>query len=647
LGGASGGRVIAPSSTAASFPIDTESAAIGRQAFFGSATKMNLRNIAIIAHVDHGKTTLVDRLLQQSGAFRDNQRIAERVMDSSDLEKERGITILAKVTSIVWKDARINIVDTPGHADFGGEVERILSMVDGAIVLVDAAEGPMPQTKFVVGKALKIGLKPIVAINKVDRPDARITEVVNDVFDLFAALDATDGQLDFPILYGSSKQGWMLETPEGEKSGMAPLFDLVLRHVPAPQIGAGGLRMLGTLLEANPYLGRLITGRIFSGVIRPNQAVKVLDREGNVIEQGRVSKILAFRGIERASVEEAEAGDIVAIAGLPKFNVADTLCAIDVNEALQAQPIDPPTLTMTFMVNDSPLAGTEGDKVTGRVIGDRLFKEAEGNVALRISRAPASDSYVVSGRGELQLAILIETMRREGFELAVSRPKVVFQKDAATGQLLEPIEEVVIDVDDEHSGIVVQKMAERKAEMVEMRPSGGGRLRLVFYAPTRGLIGYQSELLTDTRGTAIMNRLFHNYAPFKGDIPGRRNGVLIANESGEAVAYAMWKLEDRGPMMIEPGAKVYRGMIVGEHTRYNDLEINVLKGKQLTNIRAAGKDEAVRLTPPIRMTLEKALAYIGDDELVEVTPRSIRLRKAILDPNDRKRAERAKQAIAG
>jgi GTP-binding protein len=608
---------------------------------------MNLRNIAIIAHVDHGKTTLVDRLLQQSGAFRDNQRVAERVMDSSDLEKERGITILAKVTSIVWKDLRINIVDTPGHADFGGEVERILSMVDGAIVLVDAAEGPMPQTKFVVGKALKIGLKPIVAINKVDRPDARITEVVNDVFDLFAALDATDEQLDFPILYGSSKQGWMSDSPQGERQGMAPLFDLVVRHVPKPQIAAGGLRMLGTLLEANPYLGRLITGRIFSGTIRPNQAVKVLDRQGNIIEQGRVSKILAFRGIERAPVDEAEAGDIVAIAGLPNFNVADTLCATDVNDALQAQPIDPPTLSMTFMVNDSPLAGTEGDKVTGRVIGDRLVKEAEGNVALRINRAPGSDAYVVSGRGELQLAILIETMRREGFELAVSRPKVVFQTDDATGQLLEPIEEVVIDVDEEHSGIVVQKMAERKAEMIEMRPSGGDRLRLVFHAPTRGLIGYQSELLTDTRGTAVINRLFHAYAPFKGEIAGRRNGVLISNESGEAVAYAMWKLEDRGPMMIEPGAKVYRGMIVGEHTRDNDLEINVLKGKQLTNIRAAGKDEAVRLTPPIRMTLEKALAYVEDDELVEITPKSIRLRKAILDPNDRKRAERAKQAIAG
>jgi GTP-binding protein len=606
---------------------------------------MKLRNIAIIAHVDHGKTTLVDRLLQQSGAFRDNQRVAERVMDSNDLERERGITIMAKATSIAWKDTRINIVDTPGHADFGGEVERILSMVDGAIVLVDASEGPMPQTKFVVGKALKIGLRPIVAINKVDKPDARVSEVVNEVFDLFAALDATDEQLDFPILYGSAKQGWMADSPDGPKEGMAPLFDLVMKHVPPPATTEeGGFRMLGTLLEANPYLGRLVTGRIFAGSAKPNQSVKVLDRKGNVVEQGRISKILAFRGIERTPIEEAGAGDIVAIAGLEKFNVADTLCAPEVVEPLQAQPIDPPTLSMTFLVNDSPLAGTEGDKVTSRVIRARLYKEAEGNVALKVEDTPGADAYVVSGRGELQLAILIETMRREGFELGVSRPKVVFQKDEATNQLLEPIEEVVIDVDEEHSGIVVQKMAERKAEMVEMRPSGGNRLRLVFHAPTRGLIGYQGELLTDTRGTAIMNRLFHAYAPWKGEIMGRRNGVLIANESGESVAYAMWKLEDRGPMMIEPGCKVYRGMIVGEHTRENDLEINVLKGKQLTNIRAAGKDEAVRLTPPIKMTLEKALAYIEDDELVEVTPKSIRLRKALLDPNERKRAFRAKES---
>ena len=604
---------------------------------------MNLRNIAIIAHVDHGKTTLVDRLLQQSGAFRENQRVAERVMDSNDLEKERGITIMAKVTSVAWKDARINIVDTPGHADFGGEVERILSMVDGAIVLVDASEGPMPQTKFVVGKALKIGLKPIVAINKVDRPDARVNEVINEVFDLFAALDATDEQPDFPILYGSGKMGWMAESPDGPQEGMAPLFDLVLRHVPPPKVEDGSFRMLGTLLEANPYLGRLVTGRVFAGSVKPNQAVKVLDRKGNVVEQGRVSKILAFRGIERTPIEEAEAGDIVAIAGLEKFNVADTLGAPDVTEPLQAQPIDPPTLSMTFLANDSPLAGTEGDKVTSRVIRARLMKEAEGNVALRVEDSPGGESFIVSGRGELQLAILIETMRREGFELGVSRPKVVLQKDES-GQLLEPVEEVVIDVDEEHSGVVVQKMAERKAEMIEMKPSGGNRLRLVFYAPTRGLIGYQSELMTDTRGTAILNRLFHAYAPYRGEIAGRRNGVLVSNDQGEAVAYAMWKLEDRGPMMIEPGQKVYRGMIVGEHTRDNDLEINVLKGKQLTNIRAAGKDEAVRLTPPIKMPLERALAYIEDEELVEVTPKSIRLRKAILDPTERKRAERTKES---
>ncbi len=607
---------------------------------------MAMRNIAIIAHVDHGKTTLVDRLLQQSGAFRENQKVAERVMDSNELERERGITILAKATSVLWKGTRVNIVDTPGHADFGGEVERILSMVDGAIVLVDAAEGPMPQTKFVVGKALKIGLKPIVCINKVDRSDARAREVVNHVFDLFAALDATDAQLDFPIVYGSSKQGWMAASPDGPKdAGMAPLFDLVVRHVPPPRIESGSFRMLGTLLEANPYLGRVVTGRIFAGSVKSNQTVKVLDRKGNLVEQGRISRILAFRGIERVPIEEAEAGDIVAIAGLPRFNVADTLGALDVTEPLQAQPIDPPTLSMTFMVNDSPLAGTEGDKVTSRVIRDRLLKEAEGNVALKVAPAPNSDAFVVSGRGELQLGILIETMRREGFELAVSRPRVVFQPDEA-GNLLEPIEEVIVDVDEEHSGIVVQKLSERRAELIEMRPSSGGRLRLVFYAPTRGLIGYQGELLTDTRGTAVMNRIFHAYAPYKGPIPGRRNGVLISNDDGEAVAYAMFHLEDRGPMMIEPGWKVYRGMIVGEHTRENDLELNVLKGKKLTNIRAAGKEEAIRLTPPIRMTLEKALAWIADDELVEVTPRSIRLRKAILDPTSRKRADRAKAEVA-
>ena len=607
---------------------------------------MNLRNIAIIAHVDHGKTTLVDELLKQAGSFRENQRVTERAMDSGDIEKERGITILAKATSVEWKDTRINIVDTPGHADFGGEVERILSMVDSAIVLVDAAEGPMPQTKFVVGKALKVGLKPIVVINKIDRPDARHIEVVNEVFDLFAALDATDEQLDFPILYGSGRDGWVSENPEGPKDQkLAPLFDLIVRHVPAPTVHPGPFRMIGTLLESNPFLGRIITGRIESGTLKPNQAVKVLSRDGSVVENGRVSKILAFRGLERQPIDEAQAGDIVAIAGLSKGTVADTFCDPAVTEPLQAQPIDPPTVTMSFIVNDSPLAGTEGDKVTSRVIRDRLLREAEGNVALRIEESSEKDSFFVSGRGELQLAVLIETMRREGFELAVSRPRVVMQKDEA-GNLLEPVEEVVIDVDEEHAGVVVQKMSERKAEMVELRPSGGNRQRLVFHAPTRGLIGYQSELLTDTRGTAVMNRLFHAYEPYKGELAGRTNGVLISNEAGESVAYAMWNLEDRGPMVIDAGVKVYQGMIIGIHSRDNDLEVNVLKGKKLTNIRAAGKDEAVRLTPPIRMTLERALAWIQDDELVEVTPKSIRLRKLYLDPNERKRFEKSAK-VAG
>ena len=605
---------------------------------------MSLRNLAIIAHVDHGKTTLVDRLLQQSGAFRENQRVAERAMDSNDLERERGITILAKVTSIDWHGTRINIVDTPGHADFGGEVERILNMVDGALVLVDAAEGPLPQTKFVVSKALKVGLKPIVVINKVDRPDARPTTVVNEVFDLFAALDASEEQLDFPILYGSAKEGWMAASPDGPKDqGMAPLFDLVTRHVGEPIIEDGPFRMLGTILEANPYLGRVVTGRISSGAVKPNQNVKVLDRTGRLIEEGRLTKVLAFRGLDRTGVEEASAGDIVAIAGLPEATVSHTICAPEVTQPLPAQPIDPPTLAMTFRINDSPLAGTEGDKVQSRVIRERLLREAEGNVALRISESTEKDSMEVAGRGELQLGILIETMRREGFELSVSRPKVLFDRDPS-GELLEPIEEVVVDVDEEHSGIVVQKLSERKAEMTEMRPSGGGRVRLVFHAPTRGLIGYQGELLTDTRGTAVMNRLFHDYGAYRGDIVGRRNGVLISNDQGEAVAYALWNLEDRGPMMIEPGWKVYRGMIVGEHTRGNDLEVNVLKGKKLTNIRTHSKDEAVRLIPPIQMTLEKALAYINDEELVEVTPKAIRLRKKLLDPNDRKKADRVKEA---
>jgi GTP-binding protein len=607
---------------------------------------MDIRNIAIIAHVDHGKTTLIDVLLRQSGSFRENQQVADRVMDSSDLERERGITILAKCTSLLWKGVRINIVDTPGHADFGGEVERILNMVDGVVVLVDAAEGPLPQTKFVTGKALKLGLRPIVLVNKCDRPDARPHEVHDEIFDLFAALDADDGQLDFPTLFASAKQGWAAESLEAERKDMAPLFDLVLRHVPPPAVVADApFRMLATTLEANPYLGRVLTGRILSGSVKSNMAVKALSRDGRVIETGRISRVLAFRGVDRQPVEQADAGDIVALAGLSEATVADTICDPAAMDAIPAQPIDPPTLAMTFSVNDSPLAGTEGDKVTSRVIRARLMREAEGNVALRISETDGKDAFEVAGRGELQLGILIETMRREGFELSISRPRVVYRTDSETGQQLEPIEEVTIDVDEEHSGVVVQKLSERKGELAEMRPSGGGKQRIVMIVPTRGLIGYQSEFLTDTRGTGVINRMFHAYAPFKGSIASRHTGVLISNAQGEAVAYALWNLEDRGPMLIHPQTKVYQGMIVGEHTRGNDLEVNVLKGKQLTNIRAAGKDEAVRLTPPIQMTLERALTYIEDDELVEVTPKSIRLRKKLLDPNERKRAE--KQAAAG
>ncbi len=607
---------------------------------------MNLRNVAIIAHVDHGKTTLVDQLLKQAGSFRENQQVAERAMDSNDLERERGITILAKCTSVLWNDLRINIVDTPGHADFGGEVERILSMVDGVVLLCDAAEGPLPQTKFVLGKALKLGLRPIVVINKVDRPDGRPHEVHDEVFDLFASLDASNEQLDFPTLFASGRNGWATTDLEnGARETLTPLFELIRDHVPAPKVEEDlPFSMLATTLEANPYLGRILTGRILTGSVKANMAVKSLSRDGKLIENARISKVLAFRGLERVPVDEAHAGDIVALAGMTNTTVADTICAPEVTEPLAAQPIDPPTLAMTFSVNDSPLAGREGDKVTSRMIRDRLFREAEGNVALRISDTEGGDAFEVAGRGELQLGILIETMRREGYELAISRPRVLFKTDPLNGQRLEPIEEVVVDVDEEFSGTVVQKMSERKADLIEMRPSGGNKTRIVFHAPSRGLIGYQGEFLTDTRGTGIMNRLFHGYAPFKGAIAARRTGVLISNSDGTAVAYALWNLEDRGPMLIDPGVPVYQGMIIGEHTRGNDLEVNVIKGKQLTNIRTTSKDEAVRLTPPIQMTLEKALSYIADDELVEVTPKSIRLRKRYLDPNERKRHSRAAEA---
>ena len=600
---------------------------------------MELRNIAIIAHVDHGKTTLVDGLLKQSGTFRDNQKVETCAMDSNELERERGITILSKCTSVEWKGTRINIVDTPGHADFGGEVERIMSMVDGAILLVDSSEGPMPQTKFVLGKALKVGLKPIVVINKADKPDARVDDVLNEVFDLFVSLNATDEQLDFPVLYASGRNGWAVKDLSEEKKDLSVLFDLIISKVPAPICyPEKPFSMLATTLELDKFIGRMLTGKIYSGKVKAGDMVKVLTHGNKEIERFRITKIMAYRGLTRQSLDEAYAGDIVAISGVAKGTVADTICDFAVTEAIEAQPIDPPTLVMTFSVNDSPLAGREGDKGTSRVIAERLQKEAEGNIALKISTTQNSDAFEVAGRGELQLGVLIETMRREGFELSISRPRVVFHKDE-NGSLLEPIDEVVVDVDEEFSGNVVEKMGMRRAELVEMIPAqAGNKVRLIFHAPTRGLIGYHSEFLTDTHGTGVMNRSFYEYEPYKGEIEGRRNGVLISSEDGTAIAYSLWKLEDRGPMFIDPNVPVYVGMIIGEHTKPNDLEVNPCRSKQLTNIRAAGKDEAISLTPPRRISLEEGLSYIQDDELLEVTPKTIRLRKRILDPITRKRS---------
>ncbi len=603
----------------------------------------SIRNVAIIAHVDHGKTTLIDQMLKQSGTFRDGQQVEECVMDSGDLERERGITILAKCTSVTRDNLRINIVDTPGHADFGGEVERVLSMVDGVVLLVDSAEGPLPQTKFVLGKALKLGLKPIVVINKIDRGDARPDEVHNEVFDLFAALDATDEQLDFPTFYASGRDGWATTSLEDPRENLNPLFECITNHIPEPDVDPeAGFSMLASILEADPFLGRILTGRVYSGTAKVGMPIKALNLNGDVLEQGRLTKLLAFDGVKRVPVEEAQAGDIVAIAGIEKATVSDTIGSLEINTPVPSTPIDPPTMAVTIGVNDSPLAGQEGSKVTSRMIRDRLFKEAEGNVAIRVSEADSKDAFEVAGRGELQLGVLIETMRREGFELSVSRPRVLFKEE--DGQKLEPYEEVVVDVDDEHSGVVVEKISLRKGEMSDMRPSGGGKTRIVFHVPSRGLIGYQGEFLTDTRGTGTMNRLFHEYGPFKGEIAGRRNGALIALDKGEAVAYAIFNLQDRGVMFINPADKVYEGMIVGEHSRDNDLEINVLKGKQLTNIRTTSKDEAIRLTPPVKMTLEQMISYIQDDELVEVTPNNLRLRKIALDSNERKKLSRAKKA---
>jgi GTP-binding protein len=606
---------------------------------------MPLRNVAIIAHVDHGKTTLVDQLFRQSGTFRDNQRVEERAMDSNDLEKERGITILAKCTSIEWEGTRINIVDTPGHADFGGEVERILSMVDGVILLVDSSEGAMPQTKFVTGKALALGLRPIVVVNKIDRPDERTQEVLDEVFDLFVSLEATDEQLDFPVLFASGRNGYASEDAQARSGTLQPLFQKIVDHVPAPSADPDGpFKFLVTLLDRDNFLGRILTGLVYSGTVKTNMPIHALDPDGKVVETGRASKIMAFRGLERVPVEEANAGDIISIAGLTTATVANTIADPTVAEPLHAQPIDPPTLSMRFAVNDSPMAGREGSKVTSRMIRDRLFREAESNVAIKVTESADKDSYEVAGRGELQLGVLIETMRREGFELGISRPRVLFREDE-NGAKTEPYETVVIDVDEEYSGTVVEKMAIRKAELTDMRPSGGGKTRITFSAPSRGLIGYHGEFLSDTRGTGIMNRLYEKYGPHKGNIEGRKNGVLISNGAGEANSYALGPLEERGILFVGHGEALYEGMVIGENAKTDDLEVNPMKAKQLTNFRASGgKDDAIRLTPPKKMTLEQAIAYIDDDEMVEVTPKSIRLRKRHLDPHERKRASRAKAA---
>lgn len=598
-----------------------------------------LRNIAIIAHVDHGKTTLIDSLMKQSGMFRENQAVDERVMDSNDLEKERGITILAKPTSIQWGDVRINIIDTPGHADFGGEVERVLHMADGVILLTDAAEGPMPQTKFVLGKALKQGLRPIVIINKVDRPDGRPDEVVDEVFDLFVALDANDEQLDFPILYASGRDGWCVKELDDKRENLSPLLDLVLEHVPAPKGDTSApFAMLATLLDSDPFLGRCLTGRVIQGSAKVNDSVKAIDLDGKQVESGRLSKLLKFDGTQRVPVDQVNVGDIICIAGLTEASVADTIGAPSLKEPIKSTPIDPPTMSVTISVNDSPFAGKEGSKVTSTMLRERLLAEAEVNVAITFRESDNKDSFEIGGRGELQLGVLIETMRREGFEMTVSRPRVVMKEE--NGQKLEPIEEVTVDVDEEYSSTVVDKMNRRKAEMIDMRSSGTGKTRILFHAPSRGLIGYQSQFLTDTRGTGVLNRVFHDYAPYKGDIQGRRNGVLISNDTGQAVAYAIFNLQDRGAMFIGPQTPVYQGMIIGEHNRENDLEVNILKGKKLTNVRASGTDDAVTLTPPRKMSLEDMMSYIDVDELLEVTPKSLRLRKIHLLAHERKKAER-------
>ena len=600
----------------------------------------NIRNITIIAHVDHGKTTLIDNLMKQSGSFRDNEIVDERLMDSGELEKERGITILAKPASINWKESRINIIDTPGHRDFAAEVERVLSMADGALLLIDSSEGVMPQTKFVLAKALKQGLKPIVVINKLDKPDQRANEVLEETFDLFVNLNANEEQLDFPVLYASGRSGWASKEVEGSRENLNPLLDLIIKHVkPAEFDKEKPFAMLSTLLYADNFLGRSLVGRISQGTARANQKIKALNLEGNKVDEGRLTKIFRYVGTKKVPIEIGEAGDIVIIAGLEKANVADTICDIEVNEPIPATPIDPPTMSITITVNSSPLAGTEGKKLTSTQIRDRLILEAQNNVGISFSENKGRDAFEISGRGELMLEILLTQMRREGFEMTVSPPKVLFKKNT-NGEKLEPMEEITMDLDEEYSSKVIDSMNRRKGKLIELKDTGKNKKRLIFHAPTRGLMGYTSRYLTLTKGNGVINRIFHSYGKFEGNMEGRRNGALISMDQGKAVAFAIFNLQARGEMFITHNDPVYEGMIVGFSPKPGDMIINVMKGKKLTNMRTQGTDENVVLTPIRKMSIAEQLSMLNTDEALEITPKSCRLRKAILNPHERKKNEK-------
>ena len=601
----------------------------------------NIRNITIIAHVDHGKTTMIDNLMKQSGSFRDNEVVDERLMDSGELEKERGITILAKPASINWQDSRVNIIDTPGHRDFAAEVERVLSMADGALLLIDSAEGVMPQTKFVLAKALKQGLKPIVVINKLDKADQRANEVLDETFDLFVSLDANEEQLDFPVLYASGRSGWASKEVDGPRENLHPLLDLIIEHVkPAELDKTKPFAMLSTLLYADSFLGRSLVGRISQGTAKANQPIKAINLNGEKVDEGKLTKIFRYEGTKKVPIEIGEAGDIVVIAGLEKANVADTICDPELNEPIPATPIDPPTMSITISVNSSPLAGTEGKKLTSTQIRDRLLSEAQNNVGITFSQNTNVDSFVISGRGELMLEILLTQMRREGFEMTVSPPKVLYQKDEA-GNKLEPIEEITVDLDEEYSSKIIDSMNRRKGKLLDLKDTGKDKKRLVFHAPTRGLMGYTSRFLTLTKGTGVINRIFHGYGKFEGEMDGRKNGALISMSTGKAVAFAIFNLQARGEMFVTHNDPVYEGMIVGLTPKPGDMIINVMKGKQLTNMRTQGTDENVVLTPVRQMSIAEQLSMLNTDEALEITPKSLRLRKAILNPHDRKRSEKS------